>query len=350
MYKYLLFTTGIISCFLTEINAQELSKNFGDLASFTEIHAYVAVDISKRQGLNSEFDPHELYLNASSRISQNIKAVAEFEIEHGGQLLKMTKLFSEWNLDEKFNLKVGLDFAPFSVQDQVYYSPLRLRKFSSHATSTREILPTAWRETGLFVFGTFGDQQKIHLKYDVGVFNGLGSEAFNNVRDAKQSLDNNNNKMIAGRVSLNYSKHLQVGASYSMGKYDDLDQLDLKMWASHIIIQKNKFDLIGEYISSQTTDSVRTKTKSGGYVMMGYRFFENLLSDKINYIEPIIRLQIMESDLNVQDANDFIGYAFGFNYSPAEHYKFVLEYEVLKERFGQQIDNNLVSLEMVIDF
>lgn len=93
------------------------------------------------------------------------------------------------------------------------------------------IIPGTYSDIGGMFHGIVPLPYDTKLKYEIAVTNGLeGPEP----KDVQQLWDNNRNKAIGGRLGYECLPGLEIGGSYSRGKYDEDNELDIDFLGADI--------------------------------------------------------------------------------------------------------------------
>jgi Phosphate-selective porin O and P. len=172
------------------------------------------------------------------------------------------------------------------------------------------------------------------LKYEFALSNGLAGPDH---EDVQQLWDNNRNKALGGRLGYEILPGLELGGSYSRGKYDEDDRLSIDFLGADIQFRKGNLEVRGEYITSQ----VEQRSADGGdYDRNGYYFQVSYQHpfhlNYIRYAEGVFRFDSVDPNRDITDGNEADRIAVGINYAPTEQVIFKIEYEVENEP-GEEI-------------
>src|SRR5581483_10511201 len=198
---------------------------YGSPETFAEFHGFADLLYSdfQRDGVNggtSTFDNNHFYLNVIARVNPKLFVLSEIEWEHGGDAIKVDRVYISWEISPMLQIRLGKFYSPFGYEIREYQTPVL--KLASRPLFVETLEYGEWVDVGVNVYGTFG-VRKYGVNYDVAVMNGpkgiLGDVDL-------QTTDTNNNKMLAGRVAA-YWEGLQFGVSYATGKYDPANSLRL---------------------------------------------------------------------------------------------------------------------------
>ena len=148
----------------------------------------------------------------------------EQEIEQGGEIT-LEKLQAEIFFDPRFNLKVGHIVLPMGLLNKEhrpsdYFSATRLDASSL-------MIPVAWHENGVGIFGEFPIGKTSKLDYEVQVVNGLDSTGFSSSEWVKSGYQRkfeykvSENLAYVFNLDLSLNNKTQVGFSYYLGDSSD---------------------------------------------------------------------------------------------------------------------------------
>lgn len=328
---------------------------------------------------STEFDQHRLVLAFSGTILKNaISYVTEIEFEGGGagaSYLTDNEVVVEFahlnfNFDRAFNIKVGALLVPFGRYNVNHDSPLR--DLTDRPLVNRRLIPTTWSAAGIGVYGAW-DMFGILFDYDIVLNNGLDEDfsttAGGGFRGNRNSLraDNNDNKMVIGRLGirpdLGFFDSVNLGLSFGFGKYDDLNEQDITMFAFDWTIKRGDFELIGEYALFDLDRSAREVAlgaPSGGegyYVQLNYHFFPESWrgTNRFFTAESTFTLVFRVGNVDTDDSadgidrdtrgvafrDDIMRYTVGLNFRPIEKSVLKIEYQFWTETSGiEDADND----------
>ena len=417
-------TFMLVNSFTLSIMAQDQDLEDMDLADLLEIPLSYGFNESKvethifmntalwnleKQSLgstaNSEgtyagrplFITYSGYIDISCQITKTLFAEAEFELYKGekGQF-KVTKLRQVWSPSEYFRLTLGRDFPPIGIQDLVYYPPSQYRLFTIAPYLYWSILrATGWWDSGIyttFILPFSFMDEKASVKIDLGIINGPGDEhqddnylvgkmkpnsegfmfeGFHN--KARQPWDNNKNKFIPVRLSVNLLNKFNFGASYMEGRYtkDEYGEKLAQYVFGHFLYGGDRLTIAAEFGQLKigvdpenmkvtgvndinNTEGDKYVTQKSYYLSAGYK----VIKDKFNiyYLEPVVRYEFMDSwvedDKNKGDRN--VVWA-GIRLSPVKNWTLKLAYcfqsePGLTDLNEDELENNGLTIESVIEF
>lgn len=226
----------------------------------TRIGGYGELDyIFKRENGNGKggntFDPHRFVLYVNSELADWVTLNAELEWEHGGDSSKknseiaVEQAFLDFKLARPLNVKAGIMLVPLGAIN-LYHEPTNFNS-TERPELDRFLIPTTWREMGVGIHGSLGD----NVDYQLLVMNGLDGTKFSGadgIRKGRQDVDAdiNRNKAITGRVEIRPLTNLYTNLSFytansaPSGKptaYTTIAAFDGKY-------SLGRFDIAGEYI------------------------------------------------------------------------------------------------------
>jgi hypothetical protein len=322
------------------------------------------------------FDQHRLILQFEADVAKQISFRSEIEFEGGGiaDFLEDAEIVLEYaelhyEVDEAINVKAGALLIPFLRFNQHHDSPLY--DLTDRPLVDRRIVPTTWAEAGIGVFGTFfaGDWA---FNYDVVLVNGLteeGIDSHTGTRDAKGAyrVDNNDNKMVVGRVGvlpvLPFLDAADIGGSFGIGQYDDDDRRQILMYGVDWLFRIGPVELLGEYARIDLEREAPEKAMGlpesldGLFAQVNFHFFPDSWRGATPFFTEestftlVFRFDTADLDTSVTGA-DFMDsgagyrddrrrYTIGFNFRPVERSVFKIEYQFIDEPDGiEDVDND----------
>ena len=345
---------------------------------FLEIGGYFDLEFRDNQAGDEDqhFDQHRLILKLGAEVTDGIRFLTEIEIEGGGVgagHLTDSELVVEYaelhfELTEVFNLKIGALLVPFNRYNLLHDSPLQ--DLTDRPLVDRRVIPTTWADAGIGAYGG------VHwdggsVDYDVVVVNGLTENISSSggMRGARASYreDNNDNKMVIGRVGLTldvgFLDTLNIGASFGTGRYDDDNHESITMVGFDLTLKRGAFELVGEYAqirfsrSSEQRMAGIPRGMQGWYVEARFHFFPEswrgthaLLTNSSTFT-LVARYGQADTDID-HTAVDFGArgdryrddrrrLTVGFNFRPVERTVIKLEYQIFFEPSSiPDVDNN----------
>ena len=182
--------------------------------------------------------------------------MAEFAPEAGGpQLLDAFVTYAPLGKYAKFSL--GQFKAPFTLELSTPCHALHTIRRSTAVNN----LASPFRELGFMVLGAVGKERDV-FTYRIAILNGTGIN----------HLDDNNNKDIAGRLTVLPLEWLEIGGSFRTGFYGIQTKDSTGAWvqkkrtrtAVDLTIEKSNFMLQGEYIFGKDVGDISSGGGCGG--------------------------------------------------------------------------------------
>ncbi len=160
------------------------------------------------------------------------------------------------------------------------------------------------------------------------------------------SSDNNNGKMVGGRLDLSLPPDAELNVSYFNGDYDELGVLDLTGWNVAAEVRRANLEIRGEYIQTrqevETPAGFPTVKRHGFYAQVAYR---------VGPWEPVFRwTQVFDAKLNGQTQQEGAWQAgFGLDYWLSPSIAVMAGYELNREDVTE-LDNDRIVLHIAYGF
>jgi hypothetical protein len=301
-----------------------------------EVHGYLSVGAPFSEGLDETekgssqvFKQTELTIWAGVQIFKNLSFDTELEIEDGFEKFEIEKFELDWNVfNERCVLRIGKFYYPFGIERLVESAPYN--KLIDRPNPSIKIIPGTYSDVGLELYGTVPFFYKTKFKYELAVTNGLSSPEKKGEQEWLD--DNNDNKTLGGRLGLELLPGLEIGGSYSTGKYDDDEKFRMDFAGADASFRKGGFEIRGEYIRSnveRSTSAGGSFDREGYYFQTSYKYAPEI--NYVKYVEFVGRFDSVDPDDLITDESDADRIAFGINYSPVNHTMLKLEYEMENE-------------------
>jgi phosphate-selective porin len=246
-------------------------------------------------------------------------------------------------------ISLGQFKTPFSLEQNTACSGL----YTVNRSDVVNQLAGPQRDLGVMVNG---GADTLLVKYSIGAFNGVGIN----------TLDNNINKEIVGRLVFNPLEFLSVGGSFRMGKTNPTnpaeDLNDIMRYGGEIRIKhESGLYFQGEYIMGQDklnsaskvpiyggcggivgyeTKQAGTYTKAGYSALLAYMTPWNL--------EPVVKYDNWDPDMDLDD-NSKNNLTFGINYFVNDYSRVQINYIHTMEETNP-IDNDMIILQLQAKF
>jgi hypothetical protein len=312
----------------------EFHGNISFGASFGE-----GLDESEK-GTSNVFNQTEVTLWFGVQLLKDLSFVSELEIEDGFDVYEIERFELNWNIfNEKCALRIGKFYYPFGIERLVENAVNN--KLIDRPNPSIKIIPGTWSDEGLELYGDVPFLYKTRLKYEFAVTNGLDE------RGEQQLDDNNDDKFLGGRLGLEILPDLEIGGSYSTGKYDDDEKYRMDFIGVDSFFRKGGFEIRGEYIWSnveQPTVDGGSFNRKGYYLQTSYKFSPDI--NYMKYLEFVGRFDSVDPNDLVRDEGDADRIAFGINYSPNNHVILKLQYEMEDEATESKENKGFIQLNI----
>lgn len=312
---------------------EEDGKKF-QFHGFFEVTAPIHGRDDESEQSSSQFlKDNELTLWFGKQISRKLSFGSEIEIKDGFETYELERGEFDYEIAGKSLIfRFGKFKYPLGIERFVESAPLN--KLIDRPFPSTRIIPGTYSDIGGMFHGVIPFPHDTKFKYELAVSNGLAGPDH---KDVQQLWDNNRNKAIGGRLGYEMLPGLEIGGSYSRGKYDKDNDLGIDFLGADIQFEKGNLELRGEYITSHVEqDSVDggDYNRDGYYLQLSYRYPFHV--NYINYLEGVFRFDSVDPNRDITDGNEADRIAVGINYSPSEHFVFKLEYEIENEP-GEEI-------------
>lgn len=302
----------------------------GFFASTSPLHGR---DEESQQSSVKFVEENELTLWMGKRITRNLSFTSEVEIVEGFQKYGLeTCAFDYEIVDEWLIFRAGKFKYPLGIERFVEDGPLD--KLVDRPAPSIRIIPGTYSDIGGMLHGTIPMPFDTKVKYELALTNGL--EGPNN-QDVQQLWDNNSNKTIGGRLGYEFMQGLEIGGSYSRGKYDEDNQHDIDFLVADIQFKRGNLEARGEYITShveQETLDGGDYHRNGYYLQTSYKYPVDI--NYFRYVEGVLRFDSIDPNRDVTGVKESDRVAFGINYSPMERVEFKFE-QVLEKEPGELV-------------
>lgn len=246
-------------------------------------------------------------------------------------------------------ISLGQFKTPFSLEQSTACSGL----YTVNRSDVINQLAGPQRDLGVMVSG---GHDSLLVKYNVGLFNGAGLN----------TLDNNMNKELVGRIVFNPLDFLSVGGSFRMGKTNptnlDEDLNDIYRYGGEIKVKHNSGVYFqGEYILGQDElySASRVPVYGGCGGIVGYDVKQAGTYKKAGYsamlaymtpwnLEPVVKFDNWDPDLDTDD--DFRNnLTFGINYFVNDYSRVQINYIHTMEETNP-VDNDMLIIQLQAKF
>ncbi|MBS1259676.1 MAG: hypothetical protein MAG551_02751 [Candidatus Scalindua arabica] len=315
-----------------------------------EFHGNLSVGAPFSEGMDESekessrvSDQTEVTLWSGVQIFKNLLFVTELEIEDGFEEFVVEKFALDWNIfNDRCVFRIGKFYYPFGIE-RLVENPVN-NKLIDRPSPSVKIIPGTYSDEGVELYGDVPFLYKTKLKYEFAVTNGLSSYK----RKGEQHLDDNNDNLsLGGRLGFELLPGLEIGGSYSTGKYDDDEKFRMDFVGTDASFRRGGFEMRGEYIRS----NVERPTVAGGsfdrdgyYIQTSYKYSPE--NNYMKYVEFVGRFDSVDPDDLVTDEGDADRIAFGINYSLNHHFILKLEYEIENEAKDDKKSKGFIQMNI----
>lgn len=216
------------------------------------VHGYATFDWYKKREAPNTFDMHYFNILVGAELGENITTELQLEHEHGDEIsIRYAQV--DLRLREDLYLRAGIFLVPFGVYNEFLY-PEFLSKLPRNplVSAYRHIVPTAWNDTGIQLFGEQALRSTGLLQWNVYATNGLRQiddpetphiddggairEMRGNTRDKASG-----GKALGARVTLSPVKVFNIGASAYSGAYTEDDSQRITFLGAHTGLEFERF-------------------------------------------------------------------------------------------------------------
>ena len=300
-----------------------------------EFHGNISVGAPFSEGLDESekgsskvSKQTEITLWAGVQIFRNLSFVTELEIEDGFEEFEIERFALDWNIfNDRFVFRIGKFYYPFGIERLAENAVNN--KLIDRPNPSIKIIPGTWSDEGVELYGNVPFLYKTRLKYEFAATNGLSSHE----GKGEQHLDDNNDNItLGGRLGIELLSGLEIGGSYSTGKYDDDEKFRMDFIGADASFRRGGFEIRGEYIRSnveRSTVAGGSFDREGYYIQTSYKYSPEI--NYMKYVEFVGRFDSVDPDDLVTDEGDADRIAVGINYSPSHHFILKLEFEMENE-------------------
>ncbi|UCE19331.1 MAG: hypothetical protein JSV84_03005 [Gemmatimonadota bacterium] len=272
-------------------------------------------NVEAAEDMNNTFYVRRARLAAEYKNSAGtMKAKVQYDLGEGGAKLKDG--YVDVILDPKFNIKLGQYKKPFSLWELTSTTKTMVIERGNHLIgsswkSSNQIITKdglyAGRDIGAMVHG-----QVEKVKYYIGVFNGNG--------DNKKS-DDDNGKLIGGRVVLSALEDLSFGASVSnrtVSKYQSFIDTTKNGSSDNFLAFeadleygiKDKVSRTGPWVQTEvvygSNPIISDEANFMGFVFLGSYNVKLSEGEKIYSVRPAIRVDYAQRDTDDDDTRNIL--------------------------------------------
>ncbi len=318
-----------------------------------QVNGYLSFQYQKGESASAVHQGEFDNARAGLFFSGLIERVFDYNLEvryDSPDLFSLQEAWVGYRPSDSFHLKVGLYLVPFGTYNTAsrpYQTPLIQPPLAQAA-----LFPESWRDLGGLVEGKFG-----MFKYDIYLGNGLREGL--DLSAGQQFGDNNTNKAVGGRLSLNLSRGFDVGGSYYRGKFDDPGQRNLTLYALHAGWVTEGFRILYEYDNARIANPAGfAKGEAKGHLVLATLTWGRLSPvvsyQKLDYSDPFHGtgfspaaglLGTPGAGIAAADSR----WTVGAMYAPVDAVMIKVEYDINREK-AAEIKNNVFLAQVALHF
>lgn len=350
-----------------------------ELGRAIKIGGYGVLEYEKFEGNPNTFDGHKIEFLISGNIHDRVRLYNEIEFEGvsditnqgsttatcvldtngdgvgdttgtcvtsvtntgGSGNIEVEQSYIEFLITRWINVRGGILTVPFGRFNLNHFDPTY--DLTDRPLTARRVVPTTWSDVGFGLFGNIKLAEPIDLFYELYVINGLDdglSTAAGGLRDARPGFraDNNGDKAVVGRLSLDITDQYEIGFSGYTGDYDAASTSRINGFAADIFFHPkagnflDRFELQGELDWFDVNGSALTKLW-GYYVQINFHFWPRFLDKTFlgkSFNKPTFTMVARAEQVRIDTTADRkeTRYTFGLNYRPVEEFVVKTEYQI----------------------
>jgi hypothetical protein len=259
------------------------------------------------------------------------------EIEYDGQedSVEVDQAVFRLDLDELLTLRLGRYYFPFGLEKE-YYSPSR-NTLVDRPAPFRRVYPGTYADQGLFVEGRYLHHTTWAIGYEAAVTQGLRGIDRDDTPETLE--DNNDTPQVGGRIYFQPRPELTLGASYTVGYYDDADRRTLDFFGVDARFELFEVAVRAEYVggSVEGGDEYADFFRQGWYLHIEKEI--EIERRFLHAIVPVFRVDWIDANDDEPDFLDVTRYSLGLATFFREDLQLKLEYSISNER-GDDLSNN----------
>ena len=328
-----------------EENSSEVTRISKVQESQPNLGIYGTITAGKATNENTIIDGQSFELILSGQPHKRLSYFAELEFERaatvggsrGGEVL-LEQAYTDFKVNSWMNFRGGIVLVPFGNIERDHFAPLR--DVISKPYTSFALAPSDWTDNGFGFNGRFNISENWLADYQTYVISGLASGlSTTGLRATRQGFgeDNNNNKAIASKISLQNTSGLTLGFSLYNGAWDDEGRKDITGYNFDIDYQWNWLELVGEYTKMDVDREISGSAVMDGYYIRSIFSLENLFSDnwlsedfshaKLSLVTQYDQVNI-ENFFDISQADNWEKrYTIGLRLQPTNSWILSLNYE-----------------------
>ncbi|MBL4660325.1 MAG: hypothetical protein JKY19_08210 [Alcanivoracaceae bacterium] len=328
-----------------EENSSEVTRISKVQENQPNLGIYGTITAGKATNENTIIDGQSFELILSGQPHKRLSYFAELEFERaatvggsrGGEVL-LEQAYTDFKINSWMNFRGGILLVPFGNIERDHFAPLR--DVISKPYTSFALAPSDWTDNGFGVNGRFNVSENWLADYQAYVIAGLDSGlSTTGLRATRQGfgVDNNNNKAIAAKISLQNTSGLTLGFSLYNGAWDDEGRKDITGYNFDIDYQWNWLELVAEYTKMNIDREINGSAVMDGYYIRSIFSLENLFSDnwlsedfshaKLSLVTQYDQVNI-ENFFDISQADNWEKrYTIGLRLQPTNSWILSLNYE-----------------------
>lgn len=216
------------------------------------------------------FDNHHFNLWFGYRITDDLIAKSEIEIEHAGEDFGVEFATLEWKpfSSDLLELVMGLILVPLGAEHPVHASVRN--KLISRPLPSISMIPGTYGDIGIEARGWFPSFSSVKIRYHFYIVNGVGDGDGDQVYEQNaltRGRDNNGDKAFGTQIAIFPARGLELGGSGYFGKWDDQDEKETSILGAHFIYDVDPVEIRTEYIFQEIEQALGAG--SGNAVLRG---------------------------------------------------------------------------------
>ncbi len=290
-------------------------------------------------GQNPVFDGRAFEVVFSGHPHKRLSVFAEIEFEdaagvgaeRGGEIV-VEQAYATLAFASLFNVRAGIVLLPFGNVNIDHFAPKR--EVVTKPLVAFVVAPSDWTDNGVGLYGKRFVGGNWVASYEAYAVAGLGSDVSAlGLRNARQpyGADNNRDKALVGRLSLNHASRLEVGLSGYTGKYDDAGRRRLEGFAVDGLLLLGPLKVTGEYDAITAHGTADQEATYRGYYgrgvwSFGKRFLTHTPLGR-DFEDPQLSLVVEHGRVRIDGPLDGslahaeeARFTAGLNYRPSSHW------------------------------
>lgn len=343
-----------------------VTRLFGRTAIGGYIEALWKFDRTEGISEGPSFEARRFNLFTHSVVAERVRVAAELEFEHGTDEIKLEFAFVDFEIHPMLIFRGGILLSPIGKFNLAHDSPLN--NLTERPLVSTLIIPTAFSEAGMGLYGSFFPTAESRLTYELYAVNGLhdgvlsGGEGtrFGEGRGAFEE-DNNHIPSFVGRLAYSPFLALEIGASFHTGPYNRFkidgvqvdEKRDLTIAAVDWEYRGDTFDVMGEYVraSIDIPPALRglfAEQQQGIYAQVNYHFGKGWISAMPRSRFTLVgRYDGVDLDAGLQgDARE--RFSIGLNFRPVEDTVLKLDYRTERHWSRVNVPERSVGLNLSV--